>query len=215
MALKKKNRSYMDKLRPVKLYLDDIRNISKVYEENKIEYSIDIDDYQIESIDDLKEIKEPYITKMNFNSYPSGIYLWMDSNKTDVHYEDDSFSIGVANKLKDILKKRTNYISYLTGENLCMIYMFIFMIIFMLLLPPKGSFPLYRPTIIIIFIVSLILYFIGSMFLFMKQYTIIYLKDKISEPNFFIRNKDKLYLLIIGAILGFLFTIISQMLFKS
>lgn len=214
MALKKKSSSHWDKLRPVKLYLEDIRNISEVYEENKIQYSIDIDDYEIESIDDLSMVQKPYITKMKFDSPSHWIDIWMDPYGTEVHYPDDPLSIGIANKLKNILKKRTNFISYLTGENLCMVYIFIFTIIFMLLLPSKGSFPLYRPTAII-FIISIILYFIGSMFLFSKQHTIIYLKEKSSEPNFFIRNKDKLYLLIIGAILGFLFTIISQMLFKS
>jgi len=213
MALKKKSRIFTDKLRPVKLYLDDIRSISNVYKENNIEYSIDLADYKIDSIDDLTEIKEPYITRMILRSYSSGINLWMTSSYIDLEFPDNPASIGIAKKIKDILKKRTNYISYITGENISMFYIFILMIIFMLLLPPKGIFPLYRP-IIIIFIASLILYFISSMFLFIKQYTIIYLKEKSSEPNFFIRNKDKIYLLILGAFVYKIFEIIFKIIFK-
>jgi len=67
MKLKKITKAHGERIGPVKLYLDDIEAIVAVFSEVSSETKITTDEYAVESIDQLKQLKREYFNEMHIS----------------------------------------------------------------------------------------------------------------------------------------------------
>ncbi len=98
MGLKKKSVRHCKKLASVELRREDINSIVDVLESNANAYAIDIEGYEIESVDDLDDIDEDKVNRIHFSIIEPYIHLEMQPHTIRIYYYGDSLSLGIVKK---------------------------------------------------------------------------------------------------------------------
>lgn len=198
-------------MKPVTLYLEDIQEIlDKLDICEEIELSDD--DYEYDSLDELKERKGKKLKTLNINGHRP--YIHVDIRKHDVRlYLDSSSTNAIARffYLKDFLSHKSSWytkiFNYFVWYIITLVYLFTAMsVLAYFKIPFTNPFFLIITGIIILSdILSAYLYFQGSS---------IHLESKNLVESFFSRNSDAIILVIIGAILGGFITMMGNLLIK-
>lgn len=208
----KSKSAYLDNL---SLYLDDIEQILALLGDNCKEITASGMGYEIErprEIDEYKELTKeqfksleikgliPYVTMSTYkHTFESGIYVYISG--------DDTKSLGLFTAIVDILKKRQNRL--ITIYKSIFTYFLITVLIISTWLYLNTKYNLGGPALILALIVWVAIYFYipGSRILKLnKEYSN-------QKRNFFVRNRDQIILLLIGALFGFGFALLLKTFF--
>lgn len=210
--MKKKNIYYSIKLPPLRLYLDDIDEINSILETDYKDYNIETTEYELESLHEVKDLKEDKIDSLTFKSLKPYISLKFAYNGTTlVCEEDDTKSVGILSKIKAILDKRTLSIKFVDNNWFGILLISgIFILLFLAMLSGKTmliskeyTYSLFISTFTYLGVVVLIAFLMDLVT--NRKHTLIYISYKKERPNFFVRNKDGFILVLIGALLGSMF----------
>lgn len=97
-------------MQPTELFLEDVEQIYSTISETADSVSIENDDYEFESINDLQEIKSSSLTNLKFigyqNEWPQ-FFLFINPNSIYIRiYNDEMHLLGTASKVKEIISVR-------------------------------------------------------------------------------------------------------------
>jgi len=188
--MKKLSQSISIFLSPVQLFIEDMELLEKVYKDNCESCTICTEEYELESIEELKQLDVKTLSLVEFNSRNPYISLVISSAHTMIFtLEHDVKSTGIVTKLKDILtSRRSPFIysvstwSWIIGG--CTI---------ILMLLSFQDFILSNTTVsctvlgleLISLIVQLFLLKFGN-----AKYPVVYLKSTNDKSNLFIEHKN-------------------------
>jgi hypothetical protein len=197
---------------PVKLFLDDIEKITEVFESNSRPYSIVINaDYEFETLTDLLESnKFKKVKSFHIKSNTPYISVRLTEKAASIYIDtDDTNSLGMFHRLDDILIKCRKRPVILYSANFGWVVMSITLpvdgLVFFANIKRSPAF-----LIVSALLLLTIFFFWNNIGTRLRTYSAIYLTKRESHPGFFKRNKDQIFLLIIGAVIGSLFTLIVQ-----
>ena len=211
----KKNRDI--DIPPVRLYMEDIREIEEIYRQNCKEYKIRTEDFVFDSSEELKSINEKKISNLYFESSNPSISMRLYKRYGVISgYNDEVSVLGIVTKIKSVLDKRVTPLRYIDSK------WFVIFIVFLSLLSFQWALSFYRLAdkvdklflFVSYLILSSLLLFSWMAFTLFMKHSVIYLFDKSSQKNFFSRNKDQIVLVTIGAILGALAYFLLEKLFR-
>lgn len=192
----------------------------KILEESYSSYTITLDEYELSSIDEIKEIKE----KQDFHNLKIELtkpyfYLNMDKFRTYIYSDEDALCIGIIEKIKPIIQKRRKpyfqkvepYI--LTGLIIILLIFILFLTILLFNPSLKSYLNLYldliKNVILGTMILSSIFLIVITIFILFRFWNknknkfIVFTSKKSDEPsNLFIKNKDQIILSSISAAIG-------------
>lgn len=196
------------RLRPIKLWLDDIEDIYKLLNQDESSVSIEADGFLAETPTDLEDLGQDYINDLAIErSGPSSdstidlriggdSYLWV--------YRVNNETLGIFHQLTDLLSKKRRGVYKLLPES--------FAIGLMAALGIAASFAVLVTSGSLMFgeagaiaggAIAFPLGFLGSWY-FMGRLTrsIVIPCHKNSKPNFWQRNKDQILLQVLASLLG-------------
>lgn len=213
--MKKVKKEYIKYYPFLRLFKKDVEEIIKLFKQNCKSVEIYIDEYKLDDISEIEDIGKQEVSYFHISSTLQA-YLSLSSKSANfvLINEDDLKLRGLETKIEQILAKRKSawdilnspwlYIPYiiitagvviwwllsLTSSNLSLTF-FISMVGVMML----GLFPL---------CIWRILEYIDS-----NKHCVIFLCNPEERSNFFKRNKDRLIIGLIGAIVGGIITFIA------
>ena len=202
-------------LPPIRLYLDDLRAVEKIFKENTEGYKITIEGYELESIEELVEIGKTKIHWLRLQAREPYIVLTLFERNADIYSHDSQVADkGIVEKIRDVVeprKARMHNLPYwlmwsLTG-----------LILTFLIVDLPQSLYSFPPTTTMgkILLALGVLAYVGfnvlcwswARRLATEWYTVIHLKNRGDEKNFFSRNRDQLITILITAVLTSLGTL--------
>ena len=203
--MKKVTQSHGENTKPVKLYLDDLEEIIEILKGACDEIEIQCGDMMLDSLDELlilkKEVlhdlkicgRKPYISA---DMSPRGIWLFIS--------EDTAESRGLFEKVKTILLRCRRpftwflHNSFLTGIAWPLT-----------LLGAVYGFKVQSKFMIALFGILFVLSIFWAIYGFQdwsRRYTVVIPKHRIESPGFAKRNRDKILLAVISALIGAMVT---------
>jgi hypothetical protein len=103
--MKKLSQSISISLSPVKVFIEDIELIEKIYKDNCEFFRIRTEEYELDSVEELKALNIKKYNFVEFTSKQPYINLVISSDSTRIYSSaNDINSTGIVLKLKDILK---------------------------------------------------------------------------------------------------------------
>lgn len=194
--MKKLDKTIYTELEPTRLFLGNLEKIENLFIENVESFTIETQDYEYSSIDELKsnekdkKIKSikylghnPYLS-IEFTGYSSRFY----SSKSDLKY------VGMLSKVREIINSTKRKPAFIYSIS----FYFISWVIFQLYYWIASR----NLIVLISFSVPYLLWTILMISNNFYRNTTFHLVYKENQENFFVRNKDQLIILIIGAIIG-------------
>jgi len=162
-----------------------------------------------DSIEELiEELSKKKITKLHSASFESTtpfIKLQFTRAFSDISYYNDVVSIGIVEKIKKIVSKKTIAIKYFGNLWLvCLMLNLIYLAI-----------PIKLLEIRILLVLVSIIWIRWYYNLKSKNYSTIYLKDKDAKHGFLQRNTDAIIITIVSVLLAFLLPKIATFIFPS
>ncbi|GAH84133.1 unnamed protein product, partial [marine sediment metagenome] len=179
------------------------------------DYETIVDEYRLETISDISKIKKSKTTNFSINAHSPHISLDISKNSASLYIsnEDDLKLLGMFSKIDGIISKRISLLSVFTIPWIQYPVQLILWIIFWKLPIERFTIPesLFKAS----FLILIAIWILGGFWFNLRKYGLIYLSDSHSKLNFFQRNKDKIILLIIGAILGIGGTVVANWLYNK
>lgn len=198
--MKKKKRNFRKTISKIKnVYLDDIEYILDVLKTKVSKVTLTVDDYELESIEEIKDWKKGKPRNIEFNgsagTSSSWFYFSLDINENGIALyssNDDADSLGMFEKIKSHFENRRRLIGVSDGTMKLLIFLaFLFSI---------NAVVDKKYYVFLALITSAILFFlILKMDLFNTK---IIFKYKGDDLSFWQRNAEKIFLSAISAILG-------------
>lgn len=204
--MKKLIKSYSVYLKPVILYIDDLDKILEYFKEVSDTIIIQTNEYELTDIEEIKNINNDKLKYLYISTSNQGISLNIDNNVSIYISEDTPILRGALEKIKQYLSKRQRKLMFIL-DNVVVYNLFVILTIYVVSTNfKKGN--IYLGVFgICCLIIEIIWVWVN---LKSDYHSIIYLKKKNDYPNFFKRNKDKLIIVIITAILTLVTTLILQ-----
>lgn len=210
-SMKKITKSILKNLPYTKLYLEDLEWIFDLLKEEGFkQIQIKTNEYELtpEELTKIKENELSSITIRAFNPFLIIIELGSSLGHDAKIYtsEDTTKAIGIVEKIRKLFKKRRRLVlTYITKPWFALIVALVMQSIALLILKFDGNKLLYT----ILFASSLIFigfaFFLDTGYIFPKNLIILdYNKDR---PNFWIRNKDRIIIMILTIIFTAMITI--------
>jgi len=214
--MEKKIPSRTEKLRPVKLYLDDLEQIVSILKVESNEVKIETDEYKYESLEELVGNRKETIYELKLGSGRSvwsPVKLSLDKYFVELFISEDEPRLrGLFEKIKEILVKRERVYRRLVSPIFSLIFSVFSLTI---IIVNKFLYPL--PLIILPFLYFIIIPSATTISLIIVvwlnmekgKYSIIVLKHRSDQVSFWKRNKDQVLLLIIGTVIGAVITVLG------
>ena len=195
--MRKIRKSIRIKIPLIRIYLEELKAIEEVYKENFETYEIITEDFELDSLDELKNIGKEKLSILSFKSSNPYIHVEFTPYDARIYSSEDSISsTGIVEKIKNILDKRITPLRYLISN-----WWFVLLVIlfwsFALILPAQDK---VGEGIVIVSFIGIT--FFWRFWAFTRKHSLIFLTNRRSQRNFFSRNKDKILLTIFGAIVG-------------
>lgn len=211
--MKKLSQSISVFLFPVQLFIEDMELLEKVYKENCESCTIRTEEYELESIEELKKLDIKTFSWVEFNSQNPYISLVISSVHTMIYSsEHDVKSTGIITKLKDILtSRRSPFIysvstwSWIIGG--CTIILMFLSFQNFILSNTTVSYTVLGLELLSLIVQAFLLKFGNA------KFSVVYLKSKNDKSNFFIEHKNLFIAGVITLIVQLLFLWIKQSIF--
>ena len=197
------------KIPAVTLYLEDLEKINQVFQENAQEYNIKADEYGLDSFDEIQNIAAQKLNKFAVKSGQPYISIKFDKDGACISFmTSDRFARGMAKDIEEILKHRKKWQKYVTGLDALVIMFFLLALQGAILIAVNYKYvqqiPNYLMRILeILFVGASVLYFVKI------KHTEIHLNNK--PMKFWSKEKEKVFLLIIGGGITFLVQILLKL----
>jgi hypothetical protein len=206
--MKKLASTVIKKLPPLKLYLDDLERIVELMNSIDCKITILTDEYELENLAELGQLKKKVLHELQINATTPNFHsiaLSLTQNSADLSIggTDKAEMRGVFEQLLSYLQgRKTHLMTLLKTIISCLVP---FGIVFIAFLTHNSKLAFVPPLALIILtgIVTPIwaLYsFVGN-----NYYSTIFLSLKSDAPSYWERNKEKIWLVIITAVISFLF----------
>jgi hypothetical protein len=199
--MKQSNRSITKKIRPVILYLDEIKKIVELIEEQAkldvIKISGDLHNYETTSsveIDDFASLQETHFHDVEIRCLQPYISVRLSGSFGEVYVSEDTIlSKGLSEKIIEIIRCCERPFAWFTTA-VWLPAVTAYLSVIMLL----KEFSL---SAFAIFACSLI-WFYASWTLSFQRYCTLILRSRKANTNFFQRKKDDLYMVVASTIIG-------------
>lgn len=188
--MKKINTNLGEHFPPVKFYYEDMLEIYKILnEDNQAEMTIEIDNYKLESIEEILEIDKALLSRLLISRREPYISIEITKNKIWLYTNNDTaLNRGFFEQIKNYLQSKTTLFGPLI-QNPTLSGMYLGTTAWWYLLDmPKIS----------IFVLITGLYWI-YLYVYSNASVLIPAKKE-SRPNFFTRNKDKIILGVLSSL---------------
>ena len=192
--MKKIKQSIYTDLQKAKLFFDDLEEIDKILKESCSSYTITLDEYELDSINEIAEIKE----KRDFHHLEIRLdeprfSLIMDEDTSYIISKEDSLSIGIIERLKPIIRKRRK-IYFLSSWSAIFIFsLFVFLFFINSLDIFIDLYSDFIAIILLVLVISLNIIVIRSFYKDDKSKFIVFTTKKSNEQsNYLVENKDEL-----------------------
>ena len=209
--MKRKEKPSSVEIPPVRLFLEDLEEIEEVYKKYCKELKIETEDFEFDSVEELKNIGKDKLNSLSFNSHDPYISVnFSPSNARIYSSEPDPKSVGIVAILKNILDKRLTPLRHLISKWVLIILnilLFISVMAFLILKDLNENMNIIA-IIPLSFFIFWILWMMWGWRFDIKKHSVIYLKNRSSKKNFFSRKKDDIILAIISSIFGCLLTLL-------
>ena len=203
--MKKILQSYGESIRPVRIYLDELEDIIGFLDGTCEEIVIQCGNMLLDNLDELSTLNKELVHDLTIRGKRP--YVSLDMKPDDIWLnigEDTPVSRGLFEKIKAVLVRcrrpftRILHSGYFVG--------------FALGLSINGvAYGIYKEFKVLVAL-SLVLFAVSVFWTFYgfqdwrKRYTVVVLKHRIESPGFGKRNRDKIVLVIISALMGALIT---------
>lgn len=193
------------------LYREDLEAIEMIIKDElkPREYKFETKDYEFDNIGTIpKDIESsvdfhiqtynPYIS-IDFNRFSASVYA----------NDDDLNTIGALTKIIEILSKKERKLLYWSQK-------FAWVAPMLLIVPIStlGKIKSTSPWFLLGFSIPAVILWIVSFYLSVYKFSRINFTSYKDSPSFLKRNRDQIILLIIGAIIGGIITVLLRFLFK-
>lgn len=215
--MKKVNKPISKQMPPVRLYLDDIESIYQAFKKTNKEIEIRTENYQVDDIKQLKEIGINKIYDLTMYARFSGDRVLFKPSYTEVYFLYDTLeNRGICSEIIEILENRKVKL----GRFLSSIWAFYLNLLLAAILC-FSALNFYTEESYVyfgVFLGFLTLSIISIILLYRldnKRHSCILLVEKKEETSFWKRNKDTIWIVVITAIISFIFTSLGFLLFGS
>jgi len=219
--MKEKAKRIEHKFKMPHLFLDDLETIENTIKKEfpQSKYKLETEELEFEN---LSEIPKNLSMTRNFyisvkNDSDLNVYFHQCCADISATYYDDAKTFGLFNKIVEIISKRERKLLYWWSELNPFMVGLLFIsaqISVELLVHKKQKNAIFGClAIAIVFLAFICCWFVGY-YIHTRKFSIIEFVHKKEKPNFFKRNKDSIIIVIIGAILGSLFTLIAEFIIK-
>ena len=212
----RKNVSYSKNYSALKLFREDLDEIINIFKNNFSEFDIEIDEYIIDDISEIDEIKKEKTNRLSIETYENGYsYLNLFKNYAILNISDknDTKLLGVFHQLDELIsKKEYTFLKIITSS--WVFYVMVTTIVIGLYTILWSNTLLISFIIIIIPFLLILLIILIDFHMTLKKHSIIYLIHSTSKIGFFERNKDQLSIGLICAIVGAIAGIMGTILIK-
>lgn len=203
ITMKKVKQSIHTNLSTAKLFFDDLEEIDKILKESWSFYTLTIDEYELDSVNEITQIEE----KQDFNELQIKLTepyftLSIDENMTYIYSENDSLCIGVIERIKPIIKRRKTYFNYFIP-----FWAFIFNVLLLFSLSLDMYYKdLYSDLIEYIILGATILLDIKVVMSTFRndrnKFTVFTTKKSNEQSNYYTRNKDQIITILMSGFIG-------------
>jgi hypothetical protein len=197
--MKKIKQNITTYLSKAKLFFDDLEQIDKLLKESWSSYTLIIDEYELDSIDEIKSIEE----KKDFHELEVRVRqpyfrLTIDQRRTYISSDDDPVCIGITEKIKPIFKKRTKILDDFHGFEWVLPMLLSWLNLFL----SHYYKDLYPDSIEYIIFGLIILLCIGIVVFGNHKSIVFTTKKSNEESNYFTRNKDQVITILLSGLIG-------------
>lgn len=212
--MKRLSKSISIYLLPVKLLIEDMELIEKVYKDNCQAFTILTQEYELDSIEEIKQLDNKKYTLIEITSRNPYIHLVISSDNTKIYsFEDDVNYTGIVTKLKDILKSRRSPFIYSASTWSFIIQVCITILAFLSL---PNLLLINETTKYIILCLELILFLIQIFFLKFgaQKFPVVYVKNKTEKTSFLLEHKNLFITGMIALVVQLLVLLVKETIFK-
>jgi hypothetical protein len=209
--MKKSCKHITKEYRPLKIYLDNIEDIVALFQENGISYTISTDNFEYDSITELRLNSNEKQTKtLSIKTSNPHIVLEFEPHSARIFIsEDTTFTLGLYHQIDFIIKSSQRLFSITYS------YFFIYAIAPLVQMLAFTSLDNVLPVFIkYSFLAFWLVWFGRAFYITLFNHSNINLIYKSSISNFFTRKRDDLIIALIsgfiGAILGVIGTILTK-----
>lgn len=211
--MKKLSQSISIFLSPVQLFIEDMELIEKVYKDNCESCTICTEEYELESIEELKQLDVKTFSLVEFNSQHPYISLVISSAHTMIYSSaHDVKSTGIVTKIENILTSRRSPFIYSVSTWSWIIGGCTIILMFLSFQDFISSNETVICTVqgleLLSLMVQVFLLKFGN-----AKFTVVYLKSKNDKSNFFIEHKNLFIAGVITLIVQLLFLWIKERMF--
>jgi hypothetical protein len=224
--MRKCERAWTKKYRPLKLFKDDIEEIIKIIttESTKTSNSqkkttghdidISIDGFQLDNPEELNDVKKDRIKELNITAALCSLQLYFgySSAKIYIGNEDDTRLMGIANRIDKVLQGRQRLFGFICSNfsgwlslsvmtGLC-----VFLLLAAITMP---SLPIYI-SFVGLLVINIVAY---AYYVYLStHFTTIRMFYSYEKASFFERNKDAILVNLMTGVVGLLLGVIGTLL---
>ena len=223
--MKKKEKSHKVELPQVKLFLEDLEAIEDVFNKDCDKYKIETEDYEYNTIEELKKNERGKLDSIRIFSSKPLIEFSLQKKSAEIFCgKDDTISIGISSKIEKIIGKRVATSKLFSSQKIPQAIFLMIISISLTLFLLYKIIPDFKKisdnyfneesyfNILNILAVALVILAFFQKYVSERKHSKIYLEYKSHHKNFLTRNKDQIILSIISALLGAIFGIIGTIL---
>jgi hypothetical protein len=208
----RKQRRYRRSYGPVVLWLDDLTEIVAVLMERSKKIQISTEDYRFETVDELKKhVGSQTQFALEIDCHEPYVSIDFDRDSATLYVSAGDQAAHLFNEIDGIIARRQRRFPLLYSWRPLMLASAVIIVAdyFLFFGPPEVE-PYVR------FIPPfLAICFIGPMFIRWKRVSVIKLQRPSDAPSFWERNKDKMLMLIIGALITLAVAAVKERFYPS
>jgi hypothetical protein len=194
----RRQKSYRRSYGPVVLWLDDLTEIVTVLMEKSKKVQISTEDYRFGTVDELKEhVGSQTQFALEIDCYDPYVSIDFDRNSVSLYVAAGDQAFHLFNEVDGIIARRQRRFRLLYSWWLLMVASAVIIVADYFLFfgaPELEPYVRFIPPLLIIC-------FIGPMFIRWQRVSVIKLQRRSDAPSFLERNKDKVLMMIIGALI--------------
>lgn len=197
----------------LRLFKNDIIQIYNICKENCNEVTIVANDYKLDNIEELDKINDKVINEFETVCCNPNFKLTLTKDSATMSLDDinNIKLVGLGEKINEILSKRKSFLRFFASYWTLLTIPFIILILFCFITDNAKN-------RIISFLLILFIPLSGlgwTIWMRVRRHCLVYLSDYPSIIGFFKRNKDSILLLFFGALIGTIFTLITNLIISK
>lgn len=212
-AMKTKSKHVSLKLPPCRLYLEDIIEIESLFKQHCESYAIETDKYEYENLAELMGTRIKSVDEFEIGGRNPNIrFTFHRSGSSITSYAEKGEIDPFAYLLRDKITSKSSKLIFMAKSNQypLLIYICATASAIMFINSKAISTSVFLLLMIAYFVYS----FLFQLYLDIPRHTIIYFCNKGEGGGFISRNKDKIILIVLSAIIGSIVTLIVNYLIK-